>query len=76
MGKIPVVLDLMRPMFTILFPRLLPLMMLKVMPLMLRRVAEQVSMPDDMREQTEESMPKVVDHLILPVMLFLSLHSQ
>lgn len=50
MGKIPVVLDLMRPMFTILFPRLLPLMMLKVMPLMLRRVAEQVSMSDDMRE--------------------------
>jgi hypothetical protein len=64
MGKIPAVLDLMKPMFPILFPRLLPLMMPKVMPVMLRRVAEQVPMPDYMQEQMGELMPKVMNHLM------------
>ena len=64
MGKIPRVLDLMKPMFPILFPRLLPLMMPKVMPAMLRRVAERVPMPEYMQEQMGELMPKVMDHLM------------
>ena len=64
MGKIPWVLDLMKPMFPILFPRLLPLMMPKVMPVMLRRVAEQVPMPEYMQEQMGELMPKVMDRLM------------
>jgi hypothetical protein len=64
MGKIPRVLDLMKPMFPILFPRLLPPMMPKVMPVMLKRVAEQVPMPDYMQEQMGELMPKVMDYLM------------
>jgi Fe-S oxidoreductase len=64
MGKIPRVLDLMKPMFPLLFPRLLPLMMPKVMPVMLRRVAERVPMPEYMQEQMGELMPKVMDHLM------------
>jgi Fe-S oxidoreductase/FAD/FMN-containing dehydrogenase len=64
MGKIPRVLDLMKPMFPILFPRLLPLMMPKVMAVMLSRVAERVPMPDYMQEQMGELMPKVMDRLM------------
>jgi Fe-S oxidoreductase/FAD/FMN-containing dehydrogenase len=64
MGKIPVMLKLMKPMFPILFPRLLPLMMPKVMPVMLKRVAEQVPMPDYMQEQMGDLMPKVMDQLM------------
>ena len=37
MGKVPGVLELMKPMFPVLFPRLLPMMMPKVMPAMLER---------------------------------------
>jgi hypothetical protein len=68
MGKIPGALNLMKPMFPILFPRLLPLMMPKVMPTMLERVAAQVPMPDYMRAQMPELMPKVMDNL-MPHML-------
>jgi Fe-S oxidoreductase len=64
MGKIPAVLDLMKPIFPVLFPKLLPLMMPKVMPVMLKRVAEQIPMPDYMQEQMEELMPKVMDQLM------------
>jgi hypothetical protein len=65
---IPEVLELMRPMFPILFPRLLPMMMPKVMPVMLARVTQRISMPDFMREQMPELMPKVVAHL-MPCMI-------
>jgi hypothetical protein len=34
------------------------------MPVMLRRVAEQISMPDYMLEQMPELMPKVMDQLM------------
>ncbi len=64
MGRIPGVLNLMKPMFPILFPRLLPMMMPKVMPVMLQRVAERIPMPDYMREQMPELMPKVMDNLM------------
>jgi len=64
MGKIPAVLDLIKPVFPILFPRLLPLMMPQVMPVMLKQVAEQVPMPDYMQEQMGELMPKVMDQLM------------
>ena len=39
-------------------------MMPKVMPVMLRRVAERVPMPDYMQEQMGELMPKVMDSLM------------
>jgi hypothetical protein len=64
MGKVPIMLEMMKPMFPILFPRLLPLMMPKVMPVMLSRVAERVPMPDYMQEQMGELMPKVMDRLM------------
>ncbi len=64
MGKMPLVLDMMKPMFPILFPRLLPLMMPKVMPVMLERVAAQIPMPDYMQEQMGDLMPKVMDQLM------------
>jgi len=64
MGKIPGILNLMKPMFPILFPRLLPMMMPKVMPVMLERVGERIPMPDYMREQMPEIMPKVMDNLM------------
>jgi len=64
MGKIPGILNLMKPMFPILFPRLLPMMMPKVMPVMLQRVGERIPMPDYMREQMPELMPKVMDNLM------------
>lgn len=64
MGKVPGVLDLMKPVFPVLFPRLLPMMMPKIMPVMLERVAERIPMPDYMREQMPELMPKVMDNLM------------
>ncbi|MFC2071351.1 (Fe-S)-binding protein [Chloroflexota bacterium] len=64
MGKIPGALNLMKPMFPVLFPRLLPMMMPKVMPVMLQRVAELIPMPDYMREQMPDLMPKVMDNLM------------
>lgn len=64
MGRIPGALDLMKPMFPILFPRLLPLMMPKVMPVMLSRVEDMIPMPDYMREQMPDLMPKVMDSLM------------
>jgi len=64
MGRIPLVLDLMKPMFPILFPRLLPMMMPRVMPVMLERVRERIPMPDYMAEQMPEMMPKVMDNLM------------
>ena len=63
-GRIPGVLNLMKPMFPILFPRLLPMIMPKVMPVMLKRVEERIPMPDYMREQMPELMPKVMANLI------------
>jgi hypothetical protein len=63
-GKIPGVLNLMKPMFPILFPRFLPLMMPKVMTVMLDRVAKRIPMPDYMAEQMPELMPKVMDNLM------------
>jgi len=64
MGKVPGVIELMKPMFPILFPRLLPMMMPKVMPVMLEKVAEHISMPEYMREQMPELMPKVMENLM------------
>jgi len=64
MGKIPGALNLMTPMFPILFPRLLPMMMPKVMSVMLDRVARKVPMPDYMLEQMPDLMPKVMDNLM------------
>jgi len=64
MGKIPGALTLMKPMFPVLFPRLLPMMMPKVMPVMLSRVAEQIPMPDYMKEQMGELMPRVMGQLM------------
>jgi Fe-S oxidoreductase/FAD/FMN-containing dehydrogenase len=63
-GKIPGVLNLMKPMFPILFPRLLPLMMPKVMTVTLDRVAKRIPMPDYMAEQMPTLMPKVMDNLM------------
>ncbi|MCJ7578074.1 MAG: Fe-S oxidoreductase, partial [candidate division Zixibacteria bacterium] len=63
-GKIPGVLNLMKPMFPILFPRLLPMMMPKVMTVMLDRVAKRIPMPDYMAEQMPELMPKVMNNLM------------
>ena len=40
------------------------MMMPKVMPVMLDRVAELIAMPDYMREQMPELMPKVMDSLM------------
>jgi hypothetical protein len=56
MGKIPGVLNLMKPMFPILFPKLLPLMMPRVMRVMLERLKERIPMP--------ELMPRVMDNLM------------
>jgi len=64
MGKIPGMLNLMKPMFPILFPRLLPMMMPKVMPVMLERVGQRIPMPDYMREQMPELMPGVMNNLM------------
>ncbi|MFC2022950.1 FAD-binding and (Fe-S)-binding domain-containing protein [Chloroflexota bacterium] len=64
MGKIPGALNLMKPMFPILFPRLLPLMMPRLMPVMLNRVEALIPMPDYMREQMPELMPGVMDNLM------------
>ncbi len=64
MGKIPGALSLMKPMFPVLFLRLLPMMMPKVMPVMLERVAERIPMPDYMKEQMPELMPKVMGNLM------------
>ncbi|MCX8126465.1 MAG: (Fe-S)-binding protein, partial [Dehalococcoidia bacterium] len=64
MGKVPGVLNLMKPMFPVLFPRLLPMMMPKVMPVMLQRVRAMVPMPDYMAQQMPELMPKVMDNLM------------
>lgn len=63
-GKIPLALNLMKPLFPVLFPILLPVMMPKVMPTMLERVAEAVPMPDYMQEQMPELMPGIMDNLM------------
>ena len=68
MGKIPGALMLMKPLFPFLFPMLLPKMMPKVMPVMLKRVADQIPMPDDMLAQMPSLMPKVMDTL-MPYMI-------
>ncbi|MEW6143007.1 MAG: FAD-binding and (Fe-S)-binding domain-containing protein [Chloroflexota bacterium] len=64
MGKVPGILNLMKPMFPVLFPRLLPMMMPRVMPTMLERVKAAIPMPDYMAEQMPELMPKVMDNLM------------
>jgi Fe-S oxidoreductase len=64
MGKVPGALEAMRPMFPLLFPRLLPLMMPKLMPAMLERVGKAIPMPDYMAEQMPDLMPKVIDRLM------------
>jgi hypothetical protein len=48
----------------VLFPRLLPLMMPKVMSVMLSRVKERIPMPGWMGEQMPELMPEVMDQLM------------
>lgn len=67
-GKIPGVLQAMKPLFPVLFPILLPKMMPKVMDTMLQRVADKIPMPDYMSEQMPQIMPKVMDNL-MPHML-------
>jgi Fe-S oxidoreductase/FAD/FMN-containing dehydrogenase len=64
MGKVPGILNLMKPVFPVLFPILLPMMMPKVMSTMLARVAERIPMPDYMVKQMPELMPKVMDNLM------------
>ncbi|MCK5146466.1 FAD-binding oxidoreductase [bacterium] len=64
MGKIPGALNLMKPMFPVLFPRLLPMMMPKVMDTMLSRVADAIPMPDYMAEQMPDLMPGVMGNLM------------
>jgi hypothetical protein len=64
MGKIPGALSLMKPMFPVLFPKLLPMMMPKVMPAMLDRVKAAVPMPAAMAEQMPSLMPQVMDNLM------------
>ncbi len=64
MGKIPGALSFMKPMFPVLFPRLLPLMMPKLMPVMLSRVRQMVPMPDSMEEQMPDLMPGVMGRLM------------
>jgi len=64
MGKVPGALGLMKPMFPLLFPRLLPLMMPKLMPVMLARVRQMIPMPDYMEEQMPELMPGVMNRLM------------
>ena len=63
-GKVPGVLNLMKPLFPVLFPLLLPRMMPKVMDVMLQRVEERIPMPDYMREQMPELMPGVMENLM------------
>jgi len=64
MGKFPGALHLMKPMFPVLFPKLLPIMLPKVMPVMLERVSTLIPMPDYMHEQMPELMPRVMDSLM------------
>jgi Fe-S oxidoreductase/FAD/FMN-containing dehydrogenase len=64
MGRVPGALELMKPMFPALFPKLLPRMIPKVMPVLLKRMAEQIPMPDYMLEQMGELMPKVMGQLM------------
>ena len=64
MAKVPGMATVMKPMFPLLFPKLLPLMMPKVMDTMLSRVAERVPMPDYMKEQMPIIMPKVMANLM------------
>ncbi len=64
MGKIPGMLEMMKPLFPFLFRRLLPLMLPKVMPTMLAKVGERVPMPEYMREQMPSLMPKVMKNLL------------
>jgi Fe-S oxidoreductase/FAD/FMN-containing dehydrogenase len=59
---------MMKPVFPILFPKLLPGMMPKVLPAMLDRVAAMIPMPDYMKAQMPDLMPKVMDEL-MPHML-------
>ena len=40
------------------------MMMPKVMPVMLQRVAERIPMPDYMQEQMPDLMPQVMDNLM------------
>lgn len=64
MGKVPGMLEMMKPLFPFLFPRLLPLMLPKVMPVMLAKIGERVPMPDYMREQMPALLPKVMSNLL------------
>lgn len=64
LAKLPGAADAMRPLFPVLFPRLLPLMLPKVMPTMLNRVEQLVPMPDYMAAQMPDLMPKVMNRLM------------
>jgi Fe-S oxidoreductase/FAD/FMN-containing dehydrogenase len=64
MGKIPLTLEIMKPMYPVLFPILLPKMMPKLMPTMLEKIGTRIPMPDYMREQMPELMPKVMGSLM------------
>jgi hypothetical protein len=64
LGRVPGALELMRPIYPLLFPRLLPLMLPKVLSVMLARVEEQIEMPSYMREQMPDLMPEIMDRLM------------
>ena len=62
--KVPGMTAVMKPMFPILFSKLLPMMMPKVMDTMLERVSKRIPMPDYMAEQMPTLMPKVINSLM------------
>ncbi len=57
-------LALVKPLFPVLFPLLMPAMMPKVMPAMLQAVGRRVPMPDFMREQMPELLPRATGNLM------------
>jgi len=63
-GKVPGVLNLMKPAFPVLFPILLPRMMPKLLPTMLDRIGKMIPMPDYMAEQMPGMMPGIMDNLM------------
>jgi Fe-S oxidoreductase/FAD/FMN-containing dehydrogenase len=64
MGRVPGMLNLMKPLFPALLPRMMPQMMPKVMDTLLERIHDHVPMPDYMAEQMPQMMPKVMDNLL------------
>jgi hypothetical protein len=60
MGKGPGAMAMIKPKFPLLYSKLLPIMMPKVMDTMLSRVGEMISMPDYIAKQ----MPELMDNLM------------